>query len=304
MSDEQKISKRRRGELLRALFEVLMEHPDGLHSREAISEVQKRIPFTEYELGYFPSNPNETRGAISIRFYTIGCVKAGWMTKSRAAWRLTEEGKKAFSQYRDPEEFMREIDRRYKAWAEENKDTSKGGEQETSVDEDVDEPRSRITVEIAQDTAWAEIERHLSEIDPYEFQDLVAALLRAMGYHVAWVAPPGPDRGIDIVAHTDPLGASGPRIKVQVKRKQDKTGAQEVRSFLAVLGPNDVGIFISTGGFSSDAEIEVRSQENRRITLIDMEKLVDLWISYYDRLREEDKRMLPLQAVYFLAPED
>src|SRR5581483_1369220 len=37
---------------------------------------------------------------------------------------------------------------------------------------------------------------------------LVAALLRAMGYHVSWVAPPGPDRGVDIIARTDPLGAT------------------------------------------------------------------------------------------------
>ena len=43
---------------------------------------------------------------------------------------------------------------------------------------------------------------------PYQFQDLVAALLRAMGYHVAWVAPPGKDGGTDIVAYTDPLGAT------------------------------------------------------------------------------------------------
>jgi len=38
-----------------------------------------------------------------------------------------------------------------------------------------------------------------------------------MGYHVAWVAPPGPDGGVDVIAQSDPLGINGPRIKVQVK---------------------------------------------------------------------------------------
>ena len=90
----------------------------------------------------------------------------------------------------------------------------------------------------------------------------------AMGYYVSWVSPPGPDRGIDIVAYTDPLGAPGPRIKAQVKRRADKTAVDGVRAFLAMLGTHDVGLFIATGGFTGEAEREVRSQENRRVTLI------------------------------------
>ena len=40
----------------------------------------------------------------------------------------------------------------------------------------------------------------------YDFQDLVADLLRGMSYRVSWVAPPGKGGGIDIVAYTDPPG--------------------------------------------------------------------------------------------------
>ena len=55
-------------------------------------------------------------------------------------------------------------------------------------------------LDLTLEPAWAEISAHLRAMSPYEFQDLVAALVEAMGYHVAWVAPPGPDRGIDIIA--------------------------------------------------------------------------------------------------------
>ena len=48
---------------------------------------------------------------------------------------------------------------------------------------------------------------------PYQFHDLVAALLRAMGYHVAVVAPTGKDGGTHAVAYTDPLGATVSRIR-------------------------------------------------------------------------------------------
>ncbi len=137
-------------------------------------------------------------------------------------------------------------------------------------------PDATSTMEEAEEAAWSEVERYLQTMNPYDFQALVAALLRAMGYHVSWVAPPGPDKGIDILAHTDPLGVSVPRIKVQVKRREEKVNAEGLRSFLAVLGEQDVGIFVSTGGFTGEAESEVRTQEKRRVTLLDLEKLFDL----------------------------
>jgi restriction system protein len=42
-----------------------------------------------------------------------------------------------------------------------------------------------------------------------------------MDYHVAWISPPGKDRGIDIIVYNDPLGTTVPRIKVQVKHKRE-----------------------------------------------------------------------------------
>jgi hypothetical protein len=39
-----KITRRRRGELIRSLFEVLLPHPDGLLESQAIAEVEQRTP--------------------------------------------------------------------------------------------------------------------------------------------------------------------------------------------------------------------------------------------------------------------
>jgi hypothetical protein len=46
---------------------------------------------------------------------------------------------------------------------------------------------------------------------------------------------------------------------------------------------------------------EARSQENRRITLIDMEGLFDLWVAHYEAIADADKALLPITPVYFLA---
>ena len=123
-----------------------------------------------------------------------------------------------------------------------------------------------------------------------------------MGYYVAWIAPPGPDKGVDIVAYTDPLGANGPRIKVQVKRRADKIAVQEVRSFFAVLGSADIGIFVCLGGFSSESHAEARHQETRRNSLIGADELIDLWVEHYDRIPESSRQLLPLKPIYYLAP--
>ncbi len=51
------------------------------------------------------------------------------------------------------------------------------------------------------------IRQFIASKSPYEFQDMVAALLRAMDYHTPFIAPKGKDGGIDIIAYLDPLGA-------------------------------------------------------------------------------------------------
>jgi len=141
-------------------------------------------------------------------------------------------------------------------------------------------------------------------MNPYDFQDLVAGLFKGMGYHVTWIAPPGPDRGIDIIAHRDPLGLEEPRVKVQVKRRGDKINVDGVRAFIAVLAVGDVGVFVSAGGFTRDAEYEARSQETRRIMLVDLKRLFDLWVEHYDQIPEPQQRLLSLRPVYFLDTSD
>jgi len=82
-----------------------------------------------------------------------------------------------------------------------------------------------------------------------------------------------------------PLGATNPRIKVQVKRRIDSAvNVEGLRAFMSVLGDDDVGIFVSAGGFTRDSEDEARMQERRKITLIDLEKFFDLWVKYYGQL--------------------
>jgi restriction system protein len=135
----------------------------------------------------------------------------------------------------------------------------------------------------------------ISKIDPYDFQDLVAGLLKTMGYRTR-VSDPGPDHGIDIFAHPDAFGFVKPRIKVQVKRKQAATSGQDIRALMGTLGDGENGLFVSSGGFTTEARNEAR--RNARITLIDMDEFVKLLTENYEKLDSDCRAMIPLRKVW------
>lgn len=293
------ITPRRNGELLRAVFEILATEANGLQAKEVLSRLAGKMKFSEFEMGSYPSSPGQPRWHRIVRFASIVMVKAGWVFKDRGIWRITDEGKRAFETWPDPQAFFKEAVRLYREWR-----SALPGRRDPSVDLEDEIEAVRVSYEQASEDAWAEITDYLQRMDPYEFQELVADLLKGMGYHVSWIAPKGKDYGVDIVAYTDPLGATKPRIKVQVKRHADPIGAEGLRAFMSVLGEDDLGLFVSSGGFSKDADDQARLQERRKVTLINQSRLLDLWVEHYDKLTQEARQRMPLRAIYFLAPEE
>lgn len=291
------ITIKRTGEMLRILLEILMDKPDGMRAQDALNALQRKVQLTEYEKGQFASGGG-IRFEKIVRFATIDLVKAGWLVKEKGLWTVTDDGKKAYYQYKEPDQFYRTAQKLYREWRLSQPDTS-----DAEVEEKVDENRAAITYEEAEEQAWGEIQEYLRSMNPYDFQKLVASLLKAMGYHVTWVAPPGKDGGVDVLAWNDPLGTKPPRIKVQVKREQNAINVSVLRSFMALLGDNDVGIFVCTGGFTKDSQEEARTQQSRQVTLIDLERLFELWVEHMGKLDEEARDLFPLKPIYFLSPD-
>jgi len=302
MANEKKganVTRARVGKLMRGLFEILLEHPDGIAARAVMAALRKRVPPTEYEHGTYPSGGE--RYEKIVRFSTVDLVKAGWMVKDKGVWTATAAGEDAFNAMPDPTAFYKRACELYQKWRDAQPDGKDAEAAEKAAEQELPSSPSQ-TFEEAEEAAWAEIWAYLQQIDPYDLQKLVAALLEAIGYHVSWVSPPGKDGGIDVIAWTDPLGTKPPRIKIQVKRRKDNIPVEELRSFLAMLSGDDVGLYVTTSGFTRDAAAEARNQHTRKITLIDRERLVELWIEYMDRIDEDARRLLPLKPIYFLAP--
>jgi restriction system protein len=291
--------RKRRGELLRGVFSVLDQHPDGIKARDVFPGVEEEVGMTDFEAANY-SGSDVRRFEKTVRFVTINAVKAGWMAKEAGVWKPTEEGLQAYKEISDPEQFLLEAQKLYRVWEKERPEQeSPSGEEEA----DRDLSSTSVTLERAEEDSWDEVREVLRVMDPYDFQDLVAGLLRGMGYFVEWISPPGKDRGIDIVALSDPVGSNGPRIKIQIKRQEEKANAPTLRAFYSVLHEGDIGVFVNLGGFTSDAEAEARA-ETRRIRLIDATDFFLLWVRHYEDIPEEDRRRLPIKLVPFLAPTE
>lgn len=296
------ITARRQGEMVQTVFRVLEKEPDGLQAKEAIDRVGKQMELTEFETSTFPRNPDIVRFPKILRFATINSVKAGWLRKKGGIWYLTDEGKAALHAFPDPEDLFRESRRLYKQWKASQPDDDEAPIDvvEAEGDEQDEDLIAATTLEEAEESARQAILAYLGSMSPYAFQDLVAKLLEAMGHHVVWIAPKGKDGGLDLIAQSDPLGTSGPRIKGQVKRRLDnKTSEEELRSFLSLVEPSDVGVYISLGGFTSDAAAAAR-RTPRRLTLLDGDALLDLWVEHYGNLEEPGRQLLPIRPVHFL----
>lgn len=166
-----------------------------------------------------------------------------------------------------------------------------GGEQSTvqTVEQDEAQAVSERALELTKD--------RLARLKWDEMQDLVAGLLRALGYRTR-VSPDGPDRGKDIIASRDGFGFERPRIVVEVKHRRDQMGSQEIRSFLGGRHADDRGLYVSTGGFSREARYEAE-RASTLTHLMDLDELARALIEQYDLLDEEARRLFPLQKIYW-----
>lgn len=161
---------------------------------------------------------------------------------------------------------------------------------------DIESPDAVIDIE-GQSREY--IKDMVARLEPREMEQLVAGILRAMGFKTR-VSPVGPDRGKDIIASPDGFGFRDPRIVVEVKHRSGQMGSQALRSFLGGRHPGDRGLYVSTGGFSKDALYEAERAQVP-MTLWTLDDLVRALVEHYDQTDAQTKRMVPLKRVYWPA---
>ncbi|MBX9699781.1 MAG: Mrr restriction system protein [Acetobacteraceae bacterium] len=296
---------RRTGELFQIALRILVESGGQLPLRELLKRIPEKTILTSRDLTVH-KNGGE-RWSISLQFYAINFEKAGFITREQSVWSITPEGEKALAL--SPEQIITQSYKAYREWkaatlGNKNNDAPEAQNQNHSEIEII-EPNVTASAEIFSNNARDDIARAVLALNPYEFQAFVATVLRGLDYHIARLAPPGPDGGTDILALPDPLGSHQPHVRVQVKhRPNQKVPREDVSKLRGVLKPErEIGLFVASGGFSPDAFREAMSG-SPHIRCMDLDQLIDVYLDRYDKLSPKDRERVPLRRIYIYAPDD
>lgn len=106
-------SKKRAAILLKAAMQALDSAGGSLPLSEIKREVEKRVQLTEHDRTVYEKS-GSVRWETVLHFYSIDCVKAGFIRKSKGRWWLTPEGKAVLPL--PPGEIMERANRAYRQW--------------------------------------------------------------------------------------------------------------------------------------------------------------------------------------------
>ena len=282
---------------MHAALSILKKNGGEMPSHQLMNEVEKSIELTPWDLEV--TSHGGIRWQNIYHFSSVDYVKAGYIIKKNGSWYITPEGEKALAM--PPEEMHTIAHTAYRQWKHTRPIPTKAEDEDEEFNE---EKETILNLEELEERALSGIREYIRKKNPYEFQDLVAALLRAMDYHTPFVAPRGKDGGVDVIAYVDPLGAKTPRIKVQVKHYPDNPiGVKEIRSLVGILRDGDIGLFVTSGSFSPSAKQEAITSKEY-VKLIDGDEFITLWQQYYAKMTDDDKNLLPLQRIAFLGSNE
>lgn len=130
---------------------------------------------------------------------------------------------------------------------------------------------------------------------------LVDEILKAEGY-TTYFSPPGPDKGVDLLAAPGSLGFGSPRICVQVKSTDAPIGREILDQLIGTMQnfQAEQGLLVSWGGFKSSIDREEASQFFR-VRLWDQDNLIDNFLRHYSDIDKDVANEIPLKNVWMIS---
>jgi len=161
----------------------------------------------------------------------------------------------------------------------ETTESIKKSEDQLTPEEQVEKGVSRIQIELQN-----EILDRVKRL-PYEgFEQLVLRLLVGMGYGGSMAdvqgVVKGSDGGVDGVVNQDHLGLD--RIYIQAKKWEGQVGSPVIQAFAGALDfvGAKKGVIMTTSKFSQPAQDYVRQIKDKRIILVDGERMSMLMLKH------------------------
>ncbi len=139
-----------------------------------------------------------------------------------------------------------------------------------------------------------------------KFEELVAEVLRNLGFENIEVRGRTGDGGIDVIGELIVAGAIKNKVCVQVKKWQNNIQRSSISELRGSLRPHEIGLFVTTSDFSKPSIIEANDQYKAPISLINGKELVDIMCEYNIGIASENVTIYNFEDTELLniIPED
>lgn len=142
------------------------------------------------------------------------------------------------------------------------------------------------------------LRKHLHEIDPKEFEYLIAALLDRIGFENVDVVGGSGDGGIDLVGDLTVGGVTNVKTVIQAKRYKNPIGVKVIRELRGSAELTKRGLIITTSDFTKEAAIEAEQANKMPISLVNGERLVELLIQHEVGVKKTSVDILSIDKEY------
>ena len=95
---QEKMSRSRElaSKVIFAALQILKEKGGEAAGRDVVAEVAKRVQFDEWATAIYEKS-GYVRWQSILHFFSIDCIKAGFLIKKKGVWYITSEGGNALS---------------------------------------------------------------------------------------------------------------------------------------------------------------------------------------------------------------
>lgn len=129
----------------------------------------------------------------------------------------------------------------------------------------------------------------IHDMDPFQFEHLVAELLRKIGYENVEVTKRSGDKGIDVKGNLTVGGLTNVKTVIQVKRykKGNNISGKYITQLRGSAEVDQRGLIITTSEFTKDAINESKAINKMPVALVNGSKLIELLYKYKVGVKEE-----------------
>ena len=141
----------------------------------------------------------------------------------------------------------------------------------------------------------------LQQMDPFQFEFLVAELLRKIGYENVEVTQRSGDKGIDVKGNLTVGGLTNVKTVIQVKRykKGNNISGKYITQLRGSAEVDQRGLIITTSDFTKDAINESKAMNKMPVALVNGVKLIDLLFKYKVGVKEEVVSVFSIDSELF-----